>query len=89
MAKTQNVNELPAELKILIVNGQTLVDYVKKNMTGRGLDMTCRFQLRDDSKAVEKYIKLIQKGKYKEKDVEALKLAMIRLRTTSDALLKD
>lgn len=89
MAKLENLNDLPAELKIMIVNGQTLVDHTRANMNGRGLDMTCRFQLRDDCKAVEKYIKMIKKGKYKEKDVEALRLAVIRLQTTAEALIKD
>lgn len=89
MAKMEKLNELPDEIKVLIVNGQTLADKTKTNMNGRGLDMTCRFQLRDDCKAVEKYIKQIKKGKYSEKDVTALRLAIVRLQTSSDALIKD
>ena len=52
------------------------------------MDLTCKLQLRDDCAAIEKLIKKIEKGKYKQKDLEGLKLAIIRLQTTSDGILK-
>ena len=55
---------------------------------GWEVDLTCKLQLRDDCAAIEKLIKKIEKGKYKQKDLEGLKLAIIRLQTTSDGILK-
>lgn len=89
MKNMESLNRLPAEIKVLIVNGQTLVDDTRRLVKGRGVDLTGKLQLRDDCAAVEKAIKKLEKGKYKEKDIEGLKLAIIRLETTSKALLKE
>lgn len=88
MKDMENLNHLPVEIKILIVNGQTLVDETRKLVKERGVDLTGKLQLRDDCAAVEKAIKKLQKGKFKQKDIDNLRLATIRLQTTSDGLLK-
>lgn len=88
MRDLEGLNHLPVEIKVMIVNGQTLVDETRKNVKGSGADLTCRLQLRDDCAAVEKAIAKLQKKKWKQKDVESLRLAIIRLRTTSEGILK-
>lgn len=84
----KNLDQLPAEVKIMLVNGQRLVDETRNAVKGRGLDLTSRLQLRDDCAAVEKMIEKIKKGKWKPKDIEGLKLALIRLRTSSEAIFR-
>lgn len=88
MKNMENLNRLPAEIKVMVVNGQALVDETRKLVKEQSVDLTGRLQLRDDCAAVEKAIKKLEKGKYKQKDVDGLKFAAIRLQTTSDALLK-
>lgn len=89
MDKVENLNNLSTEVKILIVNAQTLVDKtraaVKEKRTE--VDLTGKFQLKDDCKAIEKIIRKFSSGKFSEKDVKALELAVIRLKTTAGALV--
>lgn len=89
MNNFSNLNHLPAEVKVLIVNGQTLVDDAKAKIKERKyyFDLTSKVQLKSDCKEVEKYIKLISKGKLNDKNIAALDLSIIRLRTTLDGLI--
>lgn len=89
MSNFENVNQLPADVKILIVNAQSLVDRTKEAMKEKRteVDLTGKFQLRDDCKAIEKLIKKFSSGKAGEKDVKALEVAVIRLQTTAGALV--
>lgn len=89
MSKLENMNYLPTEVKILIVNAQSLVDRTKAAMKEKrtDIDLTGKFQLRDDCKAIEKIIKKFTAGKASDKDIKALELAVIRLQTTAGALL--
>lgn len=89
MSDFSKLNDLPAEVKLLIVNGQTLVDKAKDKIQGREyyFDLTSKMQLKSDCKEVEKYIKLISKGKLNDKNKAALDLAITRLRTTIDGLI--
>lgn len=89
MVDFKNMNHLPADVKILIVNAQSLVDRTKVAMKEKRteVDLTGKFQLRDDCKAIEKIIKKFVAGKANEKDVKALELAVIRLQTTAGALV--
>ena len=89
MSNFENMNQLPADVKILIVNAQELVDKTKIAMKEKRteVDLTGKFQLRDDCKAIEKIIKKFSAGKAAEKDVKALELAVIRLKTTAGALV--
>ena len=89
MADFEKLNSLSPEVKILIVNAQTLVDKtraaVKEKRTE--VDLTGKYQLKDDCKAIEKIIKKFRSGKANEKDVKALELAVVRLQTTAGALV--
>jgi len=89
MSNFENMNQLPADVKILIVNAQSLVDRTKDAMKEKRteVDLTGKFQLRDDCKAIEKLIKKFSSGKASEKDVKALEVAVIRLQTTAGALV--
>lgn len=89
MSDFSKLNDLPTEVKLLIVNGQTLVDDAKDKIQGREyyFDLTSKMQLKSDCKEVEKYIKLISKGKLNDKNKAALDLAITRLRTTIDGLI--
>lgn len=89
MSDFSKLNDLPTEIKLLIVNGQTLVDDAKDKIQGREyyFDLTSKMQLKSDCKEVEKYIKLISKGKLNDKNKAALDLAITRLRTTIDGLI--
>lgn len=88
MKDMEKLNRLPAEIKVLVVNGQALVDETRRLVKERDVDLTGRLQLRDDCAAIERAVKKLEKGKYKEKDIDGLRLAIIRLQTTSKALLK-
>lgn len=84
-------NELPAELKVTIVQAQTLVDEIRrrKKENARDIDLTCKAQLRSDCNAVESYIKALFKGKKIEQNAKELELAVIRLQTSADGILKE
>lgn len=88
MKNIENLNDLSTEVKILIVTGQTLVDETRKQVKEKFVDLTSKLQLRDDCAAVEKLIKKLQKGKFKQKDIDNLRLAIVRLQTTSGEILK-
>jgi len=89
MSNFESMNQLPADVKILIVNAQELVDKTKVAMKEKRteVDLTGKYQLRDDCKAIEKIIKKFAAGKAAEKDVKELELAVIRLKTTAGALV--
>ena len=88
MAEFENLNDLAPELKILLVNAQVTLDDARSKMKEHGLsvDLTSRLQLRDDTKELERCIKKIARGKFKDKDVEKLRLAVIRLNTVVDGV---
>ncbi len=78
-----DLNNLPVEIKLLVVNGQALVDKAQEKMKDRDLnmDMTSKALLKADCKEIEKYIKQISKGKIDEKLVKNLENAITRLNT--------
>lgn len=83
------LNDLPTEVKVLIVNAQTLVDKTQKQMKEKPyrVDLSGKMQLKSDCKAIEKKIKEFSQGKATEKDVKELEILMIRLTTTAEALI--
>lgn len=85
-----NMNHLSPELKVLVVNGQALVDEAKAKSKEKfhDFDLTAKMQLRDDWKSVEKKIKAISKGKVTPNAAKELELATLRLQTTLNGLLK-
>ena len=66
------------------------MDEVKEALQSRKIyfDMTSKMQLKSDCKNVEKYIKLIAKGKVNEKNVKQLELSIICLRTSYDGVVQ-
>ena len=78
-----DLNNLPVEIKLLVVNGQALVDKAQEKVKDRDLnmDMTSKALLKGDCKEIEKYIKQISKGKIDEKLVKNLDNAITRLNT--------
>ena len=90
MADFSNLNHLDTDTKLLLVNGQALVDKTRAGIKEKGylIGLAGKGQLKDDCKAVERLIKKFEKGKVKEKDAEELKLAIVRLTTTSEGLFQ-
>ena len=90
MADFKNLNDLSPELKILMVNAQTQLDTAraKSKEYGLSIELCYRMQLRDDSAELERCIKKIAKGRFKEKDGEKLRVATIRLKTVVDAVVQ-
>lgn len=90
MKDFSNLNDLPAEVKLLIVNGQTLIEQTKKTLEDRslGFDLTSKRELKTDCKQVEKYITLISNGKVTEKNVKGLENAVIKLQTILTGLIR-
>lgn len=86
-----NLNGLSPELKILMVNAQTQLDQTRSKMKEKGLrlDLAGKMQLRDDCAELERCIKKIAKGKFKDKDAEKLKLAVIRLHAVTEGIFKE
>lgn len=84
------LNHLSPEVKVLIVNGQQLVADAREKMQSKEyfFDLTSKMQLKTDCKEVEKYIKLIEKGKFNDKNKKALELAITRLHTTLDGIMR-
>ncbi|MDD3402935.1 MAG: hypothetical protein PHQ72_06220 [Hespellia sp.] len=87
---TKDYDSLSAEEKLLIVNGQTLVNETREKvkMRTKALDLTCRFQLRDDCKAIEKCIQKLSRSGGSEPDMKKLELAIIRLQTSAKGILE-
>lgn len=85
-----SLNHLPTDIKMLIVNGTTLVEDAKEKMKNREyqFDLTSKMQLKSDCKEVEKYIKLATSGKLVDKNKGKFELAVIRLQTTIEGLVK-
>ena len=78
-----NLNNLPAEDKILLANAQALLDETKAMISSRKypLDMTSLWQLKSDCREVQMLIKMIQKGKKVEINLKKLAPCVVRLRT--------
>lgn len=89
MLSYERLNDLPADVKILIANAQALVDKTRILMKEKPyiVDLTGKAQLKSDCRAIEKKIKEFAKGKATDKDVKELEILIIRLTTSSKALL--
>lgn len=85
-----SLNHLPTDVKVLMVNGKTVVEDAKEKLQSREyrLDLTSKLQIKSDCKEVEKYIKMIASGKMNEKNKKALEVATIRLQTTVEGIIK-
>ena len=89
MKDFSNLNDLPAEVKLLIVNGQTLIEETKKTLESRtyDFDLTSKRELKTDCRQVEKYIQLIERGKVTEKNVKGLENSITKLQTILTGLI--
>ena len=89
MKDFSNLNNLPAEVKLLIVNGQTLIEKATQTLNDRNnnFDLTSKRELKADCKQVEKYIQLIENGKITEKNVKALEKSVVKLQTILTGLI--
>lgn len=89
MKDFSNLNNLPAEVKLLIVKGQTLVEDANKTLNDRNnnFDLTSKRELKGDCRQVEKYIQLIENGKVTEKNIQALEKSVIKLQTILNGLI--
>ncbi len=85
-----SMNHLSPELKLLIVNGQSLVDKARNMVKEKSyfFDLTAKLQIRDDCKAVEKKIRAISKGKEGAEAYKELENLIVRLQTTLDGLTR-
>lgn len=89
MKDFSNLNDLPAEVKLLIVNGQTLIEETKKTLESRtyDFDLTSKRELKTDCRQVEKYIQLIERGKVTEKNIKGLENSITKLQTILTGLI--
>lgn len=89
MKDFSNLNNLPAEVKLLIVNGQTLVENATKTLNDRNnnFDLTSKRELKADCRQVEKYIQLIENGKVTEKNIKELEKSVVKLQTILTGLI--
>lgn len=73
-----------------IYESRALLDQTEKAMKepGRFLDLTCKLQLRDDCSALRRSLKKIKPEKMTAEELEALRLMTLRLKTTSENILK-
>ena len=85
-----SLNDLPVELKLLVVNGQALVDKAQEKIKDRDLhmDLTSKALLKSDCKEIEKYIKLISKGKADKKVQKNLEVAITKLNTNLTGIIQ-
>lgn len=90
MSDFKNLNDLPTELKILIVNAQTQLDSARAETKEKRLniDLSAKMQLRDECAELERCIRKFEKGKFQDKDVEKLRMAAIRLKTVVDGVFR-
>jgi len=73
-----------------IYESKALLEQTEKAMKepGRFLDLTCKLQLRDDCSALRRKLKKLRPDKMTMKDLEELRLMTLRLKTTSENILK-
>ncbi len=85
-----DLNDLPVEWKLLVVNGQALVDKAQIKMKDYTLymDMTSKALLKSNCKEIEKCIQLISRGKKDEKTKENLERAITILNTNLTGIVQ-
>ena len=85
-----DVNDMPADLKVLLVNGKTEVKNAYEVMLDKryDFDLTSKRELKTDIRRVEKYISLIESGNITPKTAEEMEHAMIHLNTVVKGLVQ-
>ena len=89
MKDFSNLNNLPAELKLLIVKGQTLIEDATQTLSDRhnNFDLTSKRELKADCRQVEKYIQLSENGKITDQNIQALEKSVVILQTIITGLI--
>ena len=85
----KNAEKLPVETRVLIVQAMDLLDRVEEKMKKKGMDvdMTCRFQLKSDIRALEKAIMKADQKAPAAREAGALREAFLRLKTSAAGIL--
>ena len=89
MTDFSKLNHLPAELKLLIVNGQSLIEKASETLQDRkcNFDLTSKRQLKSDCRKVEKCIEKLAAGKVTDKTIKDLEHAVVALNTSYNGLV--
>ena len=84
MTDFSRLNHLSADVKLLIVTGQSLIDDANATLKDRycNFDLTSKRQLNGDCRKVEKCIQNIVDGKVTDKTIKQLSDAVTCLKTT-------
>ena len=84
-----NLNNLSPEEKVVIANAQALVNETKEIIDSRKypLDLTSLWELKADMREIQMSIKMIQKGKKIEKNIKALEVGTVKLRTNLNGII--
>ncbi len=85
----EHADELDMETKVLLINAVDLLNRVRQEWHKRGtdLDMTLRFQLRQDCQQMEKAIKAVDSRMCTPKKVAVLQNMCLRLQAEAEAVL--
>lgn len=83
------LNTLPAEVKISVARGLSLIEKTEDLMHKKwgDYDMSAQFALKDGIKELERTMKELSKGKVTEKLTSKLDLDIIKLKTLSENIL--
>ena len=83
------LNHLPADVKLLIVTGQTLIEDSANTLADRycNFDLTSKKQLKSDCRKVEKCIQTIVDGKVTDRTIKQLSDAVTCLKTSYTGLV--
>ena len=89
MPDFSKLNDLPMEVKQLIVTGQSLIDKANATLSDRfcNFDLTSKRQLKGDCKKVEKCIQKLIDGKVNDKTIKQLYDAVTCLNTSYTGLV--
>lgn len=89
MADFSKLNQLPTEVKQLIVMGQSLIDEANATLKDRycNFDLTSKRQLKGDCAKVEKCIQRLVNGNVTEKSIGQLEVAVTCLKTSYTGLV--
>ena len=84
-----NSNPNAEQIVKQVMESESLLKRTQEAMKepGRYIDLTCKLQLRDDCNALKRRLKKLRPEKMTAKELEELRLATERLKTTSENIL--
>lgn len=88
MADFSKLNDLPTEVKELLITGQTLINDANDTLKDRycNFDLTSKRQLKSDCARVEKCIQKLLSGKITDKSIQQLEASVTCLKTSYTGL---